>query len=67
MAQGVKKGKFNEYKFRYALDMYIRGKWNQEKCCELLGCSKPTLMKYFNMYYLNEEMPDGLFEDRNGK
>lgn len=54
-------------KFKYALDMYIRGKWTQQRCAEHLGCSIPTVMKYFNMYYLGEEIPSRVFGGKNGK
>ena len=60
-------------KIDYIKFCYVYEKWlcrqitSTQKCAEIVGLSRPTLVKYFNMVLLGEPLPENLFFEESLK
>lgn len=59
MAGGVHP--LNQKKFMEGYRQYLSGRINQKKAAKIAGCSVPTFVKYANMIFLGQELPDNLW------
>lgn len=60
--------KIDFIKFDYVYTMWLTRRISSiGKCAEIVGLSKPTLTKYFNMVLNGEALPENLFTEESLK
>ena len=65
MAKGVRPRDIDAFSEAYA--KYTNGGCGQRKAAEISGMSLPTFLKYANMVFKGEKLPDNLFKIEDGK